>query len=397
MSKLKILISHTSLYKFSGWGRIFPLAVGLVKNGQDVTILTTNPSFSILTRRLVVDGVKIIIFPEIIPSRVSRMGFGLLSLFLKLFHVLSNKYDVVHSDNGHRPLAGMPCRLSKRIHKSVYVAEWYDWYGKGGQYDTKKKLFKALLGWYELKYEIKDKKVADGVVVLSEVLRERAQSFKTNDKIVKIHGGADVSSLQFLLNNSKLKIKLDINPATLTLGYINSNSYILEEFFPLVEAIQNYQLGDKVKILLYGDSDSLQKQLSPEISKNILFMGWVDFATDYEKLQVVDIFFLFKQEILGNRAGWPNCIGDYLACGRPVLLNPVGEIVEFSKQYPFAFIETTKKPEDIYEKLLYIMNNRESIRQTGARIRELAEDKISWESKSIDLLNFYNYLIQQRS
>ena len=47
-------------------------------------------------------------------------------------------------------------------------------------------------------------------------------------------------------------------------------------------------------------------------------------VNEYEKLQCVDVFFLFKEETLRSKAGWPNCIGDYLDCGRPVLLNPVG-------------------------------------------------------------------------
>jgi len=393
---LKILISHTSLYKGGSWGRIFPLATGLVINGNDVTILTTNRSFSLFTQQLTVQGVKIIIYPEIIPPRISRMGFGFLSLFFKIVHVVFNKYDVVHSDNGHRPLSGIPCRLGKRLHKSVYVAEWYDWYGKGGQYDTKKKLFKVILGWYELMYEIKDKKVADGIVVLSEVLRDRAKAFKTDDRIVKIHGGADVSNLKFLLDNSLLKKKFGINPSTLTLGYINSNSYILEEFYPLIRTIEEFHLKDKVKILLYGDSVSLQKQLAPDVSDKIIFMGWVDYAVDFEKLQLTDVFFLFKQEILGNRAGWPNCIGDYLACGRPVLLNPVGELEAFTKMYPYAFITTTKEPKTIYTKLEQFLQSIEKYKNEGRRIRQLAEEEISWQSKSRVLLSFYQYLITKK-
>jgi glycosyltransferase involved in cell wall biosynthesis len=396
MQQLKILISHTSIYKKAGWGRIFPLAVGLTKNGNQVTILTTNPHFSIFIKRRVINNVNIIIFPEIIPVRISRMGFGFLSLILKVIHVLFNKYDVVQSDNGHRPLSGIPCRVHKKRFGSVYVAEWYDWYGKGGQYDSKKKLFKVLLGRYELKYEIKDKKVADGVVVLSEILKSRAGHLKPKDRIIKIHGGADVSSIPFLYDNSQLKAKYNIDKDTLTFGYINSDSYRLAEFLPLLNTITKYNLSSKVKILLFGESNSLIKQLSAEMLDQMVFFGWIDFAKDYEKLQCVDVFFLFKEEMLGNKAGWPNCIGDFLACGRPVLLNPVGEVVDFVKKYPFAFIETTKEEDDIYGKIQYITENLHKIREEGASIRKLAEEIVSWERKSKDLLDFYLYLLRNK-
>lgn len=396
MQGLNILISHTSVYKKAGWGRIFPLAVGLVKNGNNVTIITTNPEFSIFIKRTVINGVTVIIYPELIPSRVSRMGFGFLSLILKLLHVLFTKYDVVQSDNGHRPLAGIPCRVHKRLHGSVYVAEWYDWYGKGGQYDSKKKLFKLLLGPYELKYEIIDKKVADGIVVLSEILRTRAEEFKPKDSIIKIHGGAAVSDIPFIKDNSLLKTKNNIDKDTLTFGYITSNSYNMAEFSPLINAVSGFKQSRKIKILVFGESSSIANQLPPEIFDLFLFMGWLDFSKDFEKLQCVDIFFLFKEESLGNKAGWPNCIGDYLACGRPVLLNPVGEVIDFAKKYPYAFIETTRNEEDIYSKIQYVTDNIITIRENGLLIRKLAEDVVSWESKSKELLDFYWYLINQK-
>jgi len=393
---LKILISHASVYKKAGWGRIFPLACGLSKLGNKVTILTTNPRISIITKREIKAGVNIIIYPEIIPSRVTKMGFGLLSLFLKIIHVLFNKYYVVHSDNGHRPLSGIPCRVSKKIHGSVYVAEWYDWYGRGGQYDTKKKLFKLILGPYELKYEIKDKKIADGIVVLSDVLQSRAEKFKSKNRITKIHGGADVSVIPFLFDNSLLKKKFGINSETITLGYINSDSYRLAEFMPLFNVLRKKEFQDKIKIMIIGESDLLIKQLPPEFLDHIMFFGWIDFSKEYEKLQLIDVFFLFKEDILGNRSGWPNCIGDYLACGRPVLINPVGEVVGFSEKYSFAFIKTTKDENEINNKVKYIIENIAEIRQRGPVIRNLAENVVSWEKKSELLFNFYKFLLDMK-
>lgn len=392
MSSLKILISHTSIFKNAGWGRVFPLAEGLVKQGHQVTILTTNPEYSLFIKKHIINNVSIIIYPELIPSRVSRMGFGFLSLFLKIIHVLFNRYDVVQSDNGHRPLAGIPCRLNKRIFNSIYVAEWYDWYGRGGQYDTKKKLFKLLLGWYELKYEIKDKKVADGIVVLSEILRERAQKFKQSDRIIKVHGGADISNIPFLANNSDIKTKYNIDKDTLTLGYITSNSYNLAEFTPLINAIVSNNITHKVKILVFGESNSIASQLTPKTKNLFIFIGWVDFQRDFEKLQCVDSFFLFKEDSLGNKAGWPNCIGDYLACGRPVLLNPVGEVVDFSNKHPYAFLETTRDSDSIFEKISFLLNNRDETQRVGAKIRDLAVNVVSWEAKSKELVAFYEYL-----
>jgi glycosyltransferase involved in cell wall biosynthesis len=396
MHHLKILISHAGVYKKAGWGRIFPLAVGLANNKNSVTIITTNPHFSIIIRRMVINDVNIIIFPEIVPARISGMGFGLLSLILKVLHVLLNKYDIVHSDNGHRPLSGIPCRLHKRIFNSVYVAEWYDWNGKGGQYDSKRKIFKIVLGWYELKYEIRDKEIADGVVVLSEMLRSRAEQLKPKDRIVKIHGGADVSSIPFLYDNSQLKTKFNISNDTLTFGYINAKNNSINEISPLLDAIRKYEIKPKVKILIFGDGSKILETVSDDLRENIVLFGWIDFVKDFEKLQCVDVFILFKEDSLVNISGWPNCIGDYLACGRPTLLNPVGEVVDFVNKYPFGFILSSKNVDDVYSKMIYISDNLSLLREKGKAIRNLAEEVVSWKRKSTELYDFYTYLLTSK-
>ncbi len=394
MEQLSILISHTSVYKKSGWGRIFPLAVGLVKQGNNVTILTTNPHYSFLTKEITVENVKIIIYPEIIPSRVSRMGFGLLSLLLKVFHVLFHKYDVVQSDNGHRPLSGLPCRIHKWRFGSVYVAEWWDWYGKGGQYDNKNEFFKFFFGRYELKWEVNDKKVADGVVVLSEVLRLRAEQFKEKNRIVKIHGGADVSLIPFVKDNLNLKKKYNIDKDILTFGYISLRNSNIKEFNPLLKAMSKFDVSSKIKILVFGDSSKLIDQIPIVHQDKFVFFGWIDYSTDFEKLQCVDVFFLFKEETLMTKAGWPNCLGDYLACGRPVLIHAVGETEEFVKQYPYGFIETSGNEDDVYAKIQQLLINKRGYIGKGDAIRKLAEDVVSWDSKSKELYDFYLSLLK---
>jgi len=396
MKQLDILISHSSIFEKAGWGRIFPLAVGLVKSGNKVTIITTNPHFSIFIKKQVINNVTIIIFPEIIPARISRMGFGFLSLILKVLFVLFKKYDIVHSDNGHRPLSGIPCRVQKRLFGSIYIAEWYDWYGKGSQYDTKSKLFKLILGRYELYYEIRDKKVADGVVVLSEVLRKRAELIKPKNRVIKIHGGADVSVIPYLSVNKSLKEKYGIDRGLVTFGYIDAFSTHFKEVQPLIDSILALNLESRVKLLLFGRTNSLDDLLPVKVKDMIINFGWVNYAEDYEKLQCVDVFFTFKEDILGNRAGWPNCIGDYLACGRPVFLNPIGEVVEFVNTYPEGFFASTLAPETISEQVECIMQHPTDLIKMGKINRSIAENEISWQRKSDILLDFYKEILAKK-
>lgn len=397
MTSFKILISHTSVYGKSGWGRTFPLAKGLAGLGNNVTILTTNPKVSFFVKKIVVEKVKIIIYPEVIPSRISSMGFGFLSLILKYLHAVFNKYDVVHSDRGHRPLSGVPCRVNKKIYRSLYVAEWYDWFGKGGIYDQKSEIFKFFLGRYELKYEIKDKIAADGIVVLSELLRSRAKQYKKDEKIKIIHGGADVSLLHYIRNNDDIKRKYNIDKDTLTFGNISIRNTNIEEFTPLINAIAKVDTPHRIKILVFGDSEKIIAQIPIAYQKMFKFFGWIDYLTESEKLQCVDVFILFKENTLGTKAGWPNCLGDYLACGRPVLTNPIGEAVDFANSYPNVFFKTSRNEDDVFRIIDSMLKDKSLYTNNRDDARRIAEEKISWDSKARELFDFYVHLMRLKN
>ena len=392
---MKILFAHFGVFEKGGWGRTFPLAEGLAKLGNDVTIITTNPRYSITFKRENINNVKIIIFPDIIPSKITSKGFGFISLFLKILYVIFNKFDIVHSDEGHRPQSGIPCRLNKKLHKAKYIAEWWDWFGKGGQYDSKSKYFKVLLGSYELKYEIKDKLYADGIIVLSEILKQRALSLKPGIKIIKIHGGADIFKIPFIYNNSSLKEKYGIDKKIVTFGYIDALGQDIKELQPLIDSIIELNLQSRVKLLLFGGGGLLANEFPDQIKDCIRNFGWINYAVDYEKLQCVDVFVLFKEDNLINRSGWPNCVGDYFACGRPILLNPIGEVVEFADKYPDGFFISTLSKESISKNLNFIMENQSILLKKGRINRIIAENEISWYNKSLLLNDFYREIISE--
>jgi glycosyltransferase involved in cell wall biosynthesis len=387
-SSIRVLISQSSVFKRGAWGRTFPLAKALAENHCDVTILTTNPRLSLIIKVVVIDGVKIVIFPEVIPARITSMGYGLLSFFFKVIYSLTSRYDITYSDAGHRPNGGIPCIIQKVVYKTPYVTEWFDWYGKGGMYDTKNLLFKIFLGWYELKAEIWDKKIADGVILTSDVLVKRLLEVKPNAKYIKLFGGAPVETLPYLENNGIVKLKNGFNEGDLIIGYINAKNDSLDELIPLVEVLESGCLKYPVKVLIFGNDSGMSSILPNKLLHNFVFCGWIDFAKDYEILQCVDVFVLFKNETIENLSGWPNCIGDYLACGRHTLLNPTGELKGFVNIYPEGFIVTSNHPESVCKRLTYIAENMKSIISSRSVIRTIAENELSWSSKGNELLEF---------
>jgi len=383
---MKILFCHFGVYKKDGWGRTFSLAKGLAKQGDKVVLLTTNGNFSLITQSIIIDKVKIIIFPEIVPKKFSSKGFGILSLVLKLGYAFFTKFDIVHSDSGHRPASGWPCIINKFVYKSKYFAEWWDFFGKGGQLDNKPKYFRMLLGKFESWSEINDKKKADGIIILSDYMKKRAIKLGfAEDKLKVIRGGADIENIPQLTYLSTKEI-LRVDTKKLVFGYIGMSNNEVTDLSPFLKAITKFK--DRILFVTFGKEID-KKIITKYHLENVLKeMGWIDFSKDAQKLGVVDIFILIKSDNVINNAGWPNKLGDYLACGKPILVTLYKSIEQFVKKYSDCFITCSWEIGDIEKKILKILNNEYDLVKMGLISRKIAEEN-SWDEKSKELRRFY--------
>ncbi len=213
---MNVLISSISIKdRPTGvFSRSFNLAKGLVKLGNNVTLLTTKSKRSLLFNTEVRNGVKIVSFPALSVLKFSKFGYSILNNMLRLFYIIFRKYDIVHADQ-HRPVSFVVCYIYRFFYRSTFlVCDWQDVFGKTGIYKYKSKFWKWTVGpldnWLELFYI----KKADGVVVLSEKLFQKAVQIRGKNKnIFKLWGGSDTDSIKFarsnLVNRRKFHIPSD--------------------------------------------------------------------------------------------------------------------------------------------------------------------------------------------
>jgi len=79
---MKILFSHSHVIYKGGWGRTFPFAEELVKQGHEVTIITMANKMTLKISLLKINGVKIVTFPSLLPI---KNYYDPISILLKLF------------------------------------------------------------------------------------------------------------------------------------------------------------------------------------------------------------------------------------------------------------------------------------------------------------------------
>lgn len=381
---MNILFSHYAVIDREGFGRTFMLARELAKLNHQVILFTTQHAKTFVWPVMVEqrEGVKIYAFPDIIPMNLRRTGFGFLSLLLRCIYVLKFSLDVVIGDNGHRPSSGWPCKLHRALKKSKYLAEWWDFFGKSGQYDSLTVSKKILKGWYDLATEVEDKKSADGVVVLSAAMKKRALDCGiSDDKICIVNGGADTQNIRFHAANSFRK-KYGIAENAFVLGFAGMNEGELLDSLEFVKTVKLLKTETPVMWFSTGGLLSESTKQKYNIEDELIEFGWLNYADYSEVLSCADVFLLLQRESVCNETRWPNKLGDYLAAGRVVITNKVGELRQLCEQYPSSIIPCNNSADDLNQKITELIAQKHLLLELGKVNRNLAETDFSWNTQA---------------
>lgn len=389
--KLRVLFSHYGIKDGDGFGRTFMLARELAALGHHVTFLTSQQGeFVFPLRREIWSGVEIISFPDIVPKSVRKGGLGPLNILMKSVYALLHEYDIVHSDSGHRPSSGIPCTVHRFFKHSTYISEWWDYFGRGGIQDDQPWWYRATLGTYDTWAEVHNKRIADGVVALSEFTKQRAMDNGVpEERILVLHGGADTRTIQYV-PDTRNRTKFAIPEEALVFGFVGMNEHELIDLEPFLHAIN--VVKDSTPVCWF----STGRKLSPETRKKYGLgpeyheFGWVDYDQYSDLLSCADAFVLLSRDNLVNKARWPNKLGDYLAAGRLVMANPFGDIEYYMRSFPDAFVSVSWSIQSIENAITRMLHNRDEVLEKGEQARRLAEQQLSWKIQASKLNSFYN-------
>ena len=392
---MKVLVSHFGLYKKNGWGRTFEEAKGLARLGHDVTVLCSLPGLGIILRKLKIEGVEIVAFYDIIPVRFLSSGYGLLSLLFKAIYATLHSYDVCLT-NSHRDSAYYPCAINRLFHRSKLIIEWWDNFKvkqeRGMQFVVNrsknpiKKLYHRISGEREIRREIETKVSADYVITLSSVTSQRAEEIGISPKKIRvIRGGCDVEHMHHFTQLARnIKLQNGIPEGCVTFGFIGDGDSEIDDIGIVLDVLNELKTKYNVLFLNYGHPLKKTIANNPEFSNFIYECGWVDYYGDNSILSATDVFVLIKQDSIENRSGWPNKFGDYLACGRAIIVNPYGEIIPFVEEWRPGIIPVEYSKESIKAGISAICDGSIDIGELGKRNYDVANAN-SWINKAKEL------------
>ena len=110
-------------------------------------------------------------------------------------------------------------------------------------------------------------------------------------------------------------------------------------------------------------------------------------------LTCADLFLLPFADKVYNRGRWPCKIGDYLASGRPVVSNPVGEVRELMQKHEVGVL-TDFTPDAFAAGIVEVLNHPEQAKSMSDTARHVAETDLAWNGIIDELEKAYEFAIE---
>ena len=302
--------------------------------------------------------------------RISSLGTGrfgkflfqfLAPLFARRLHK-KHQFDVVWAMMAHS--AGVPAVLFNYLYPKVpYILTLQE----GDPLEHVERVMRPLWPLF-----IRAFRRADVVQPISEFLGAWARRRGFAGKLEVIPNGVDTK--KFI--GASLSHEGIILVTTSRLVHKNGLSAVVRALPLLPQQVQFHLVGQ-------GPDEDTLRSLAKElrVESRVKFLGYVEYSRIPAYLHTADIF------IRPSRSeGMGNSFIEAFAAGIPVIATPVGGIPDFlfdSKQTPgvpaTGFMVDPDSPEQIAQKVLYILDNPKEVREVIENARQVAMTKYDWD------------------
>lgn len=155
-------------------------------------------------------------------------------------------------------------------------------------------------------------------------------------------------------------------------------------------------VGDKAELWLLGEweSEEFRKECQDlEGWKHTKYLGLFPLNQVYEYIKVADIGISILYPIKNYITSLPTKAFDYMACSLPMVMSDFRYWQETFGEY--ALFANPYSPEDIAEKVLYLLDNPDKAKQLGDRGKDLAEKEYNWEIEQRKLTDIYEKVLSK--
>ena len=382
---LKLLfIVHNPTRKGGAYYRGLNLAVPLVRRGHDATLMTIHPTWRLRISERELDGVNLIESPDLLWG-VGRTGWDPWDTLRRTLWIRRHRFDIIHTVDT-RPAVSMPAMLGRRASGAVWVADWTDWWGRGGATEERSGwLVKRLIGPLEQFFEEKPRPRADATVVISRALGKRAESLGIDPaSILYLPPGADPASIRDTpREESRARYGLGRRHYIGYLGNIYQRDADL-----LFNAFRKVETAD-VGLVMVGEPGCT---IPGDLEDRVTVTGRVPLDDMLDWLSACDILALPLSDTIANRGRWPSKINEYVAVGRATVACDVGDVADLLRDNDIGLL-VKPDPADFAARMDELLRDPARAGAMGAKARETAKTTYSQEAIADKLESFYREAI----
>ena len=357
--------------------RCMAYARQLVKRGHRVDVVTISPTNRLTWSNSIEDGVRILESPDFCLG-AARSGWDpwdTVSRIAKLWH---GRYDIVHGFDG-RPAVRYPARFFQR--RGVpYISDWADWWGRGGVISERSGLVSGkLFAPIETYFEESCRPLADHVTVISSALAARARGLGIPpERLTRIPGGAEPERIR-PIDKLVARRTVSIGGGELVVCYAGFVQYDID--FILASFSRLHELNPRARLLLIGPRvDERIDRLTASVREAIWQTGVLPSQTELNThVSAADVLLLPFQQKIANIGRWPNKASEYMCLGRPIVTNPVGDVVELIEAG--AAVSSSADPNSVAQVVADLFSQPDLMRQIGMQARYAAETVFNYENR----------------
>jgi glycosyltransferase involved in cell wall biosynthesis len=296
------------------------------------------------------------------------------------------KADIVHAFGMVSPISVLPAIIAKitqtaGLGNHRLVIDWDDWWGRGGILAGFNILVRSSMTFFEEGMP----RLGNSVTVASDALLRRAlRGGIKSQSIMKLPNGADVESIHPLSkDSSRVRLGLPLDKTIVChLGFTRLTS--------LIDELERIHHRNEFLFVVVGHLpryEKVEKDLFRR--KNVIFVGRQPPVLIPFYLASADILLLNQDPGPSDEARWPIRFGDYLAAGRAIITQKIGEISRVIESSRCGLLTRPGDWTDLAAKLVDVASDRSLCEVMGRKAREVAETQLSWEHLAARLELFY--------
>ena len=378
---MKILYIHQYFRtpKEPGGTRSYWISQELIKNGHEVTMLTTSSQIDSKVKKINIDGIDVIYLkvPYSQYMSIFKRLLSFVSFMLKSARIALKEKDVNLVIATSTPLTiGFPALVVKKFNKTPFLFEVRDLWPEvpiqmGG---LKNKMIIKIALWFEKTIY----KNAMHVVALSPGMLNGV--IKRDIPLEKVSMIPNMSKIDMFWSRdknvsllNKLGLKHDSFKVVYfgAMGLANGMDYI-------IDAIKYLKDNQEIEFVFMGggSTEPILKEKCESLGiKNTHFLGGFGLEELSEIVNLCDVSLVTFADLPILATNSPNKLFDSLSAGKPIIVNSPGWTKDLVEKYECGLFVDPKHPEDLANKILDLKKDPNTCEKMGLNARKLAETK----------------------